>query len=268
MQDQQEEETPLQHVMQQRPLGLVFDIDGTLSPIAPTPAEARLHPAARSLLEQARSFAHVAIITGRSVVDGAAMVNVEGLTYIGTHGLEWCDGLPSEHPVQVTPAALAYIEPGRHLLDLAEHTYGTHPGILVERKRVGGSIHYRLSPDPDQMRADLFALLEQPAQEAGMLLREGKRVIEIKPPVAANKGDGVRRFVERYALQGILFAGDDRTDLDAMLELARLRTSGLATFSIAVQHPDTIPQLLQQADLVVQEVDGMINVLRGIVSMG
>src|SRR5581483_7869291 len=102
----------LQTVVAQRPLGLVFDIDGTLSPIAPTSASARLYPGVVSLLEQAREHAHVAIMTGRAIIDGAAMVKVEGLTYIGTHGLEWSNGLPSTHPVEVVPEALASIEPG------------------------------------------------------------------------------------------------------------------------------------------------------------
>ena len=86
--------TNLQTVLAQRPLGLAFDIDGTLSPIAPTSDEAQLYPGVASLLERAREHAHIAIMTGRSIDNGAAMVNVEGLTYIGTHGLEWSDGLP------------------------------------------------------------------------------------------------------------------------------------------------------------------------------
>src|SRR5438067_12554850 len=87
-------------VLAQRPLGLVFDIDGTLSPIAPTSDEARLYTGVVPLLERARERAHVAIMTGREIVDGARMVNVEGLTYIGTHGLEWSEGRPSIHTVQ------------------------------------------------------------------------------------------------------------------------------------------------------------------------
>src|SRR5947209_19008543 len=86
--------TDLFKVLQQRPLGLVFDIDGTLSPIVPTPDEAQLYPGIAQSLEQLKSRAHVAIMTGRAVADGARIVNAEGLTYIGTHGLEWCDGLP------------------------------------------------------------------------------------------------------------------------------------------------------------------------------
>src|SRR5258708_37014578 len=85
----------LQHVIKQRPLGLVFDIDGTLSPIAPTPAEARLYPGIAAQLEGANKHAgvYVAINTGRAVDVGAAMVNVEGLTYVGAYGVGWLAGL-------------------------------------------------------------------------------------------------------------------------------------------------------------------------------
>jgi len=57
----------LQTVLSQKPLGLVFDIDGTLSPIAPTPEEAQLYPGIVPLLERAREHAHVAIMTGRAI---------------------------------------------------------------------------------------------------------------------------------------------------------------------------------------------------------
>ncbi len=104
------EKVTIQTVLSQRPLGLVFDIDGTLSPIAPTPDEAQLYPGVASLLEQAREHAHVAIMTGRALDDGAAMVNVDDITYIGSHGLEWSDGLPASHPVRVAPEAFAYLD--------------------------------------------------------------------------------------------------------------------------------------------------------------
>src|SRR5438105_15931503 len=108
----------LQTVIAQRPLGLVFDFDGTLSPIAPTSEEARLYPGVAALLERAREHAHVAIMTGRAIENGAEKVNVEGLTYIGTAGLEWRDGLPSTHAVEVVPEALEYFQPGEHSLKL------------------------------------------------------------------------------------------------------------------------------------------------------
>ncbi len=257
----------LQTVLSQRPLGLVFDIDGTLSPIAPTSASARLYPGVTSLLEQAREHAHVAIMTGRAIDDGAAMVNVEGLTYIGTHGLEWSDGLPSTHPVEVVPEALASIEPGKYLLDLVEQQLPNLPGVVVQRKRFGGSIHYRLATDPQATRQRILAILEQPARTVNMQLSEGKRIVEIRVPIAVDKGQALRRFTRRFDLRGVIFAGDDRTDLDAIREIARLRSDGLSALSIVVQHPDTLPELLEHADIVVQEVEGMVALLQEMVSM-
>jgi trehalose 6-phosphate phosphatase len=257
----------LQTVLTQRPLGLVFDIDGTLSPIAPTPGQAKLHPEVRSLLESAKKYTRIAIMTGRAIEDGAEMVGVDGLTYIGTHGVEWSDGLPSTHSVQIVPEAVAYIEPGTHLLDLAEEELSDIPGLIIECKPVGGSIHCRLCPDPEQARRKIRALLEEPAKEVNMRLSDGKQVIDIKAPLAANKGRALRRFVQRFGLRGVVFAGDDRTDLDAIAEIARLREEGIAALAVAVQHSDSLPELLERADLKVQGVDGMVRLLREIVEL-
>lgn len=259
---------PLIDVLKQKPLGLVFDIDGTLSPIAPTPDEARLYPGVAELLEQARDRpgVHVAIITGRAVDNGAALANIAGLTYIGSHGLEWSDGLPSTSSVQIAPEALAYVEPSKQLLALAKEKLADIPGILVEPKRVGGAIHYRLCAEPEQVRQRILALLAEPARNYGLRLSEGKRVVEIKTPLAIDKGKALRRVVEQYKLQGVVFAGDDRTDLDAIHETARLRQDGLAAFAIVVKHADTLPDLLASADLVVEEVDGMAALLHDMVA--
>jgi trehalose 6-phosphate phosphatase len=259
----------LQAVLARRPLGLAFDIDGTLSPIAPTPEEAQLYPGVVDLLERARDHddVHVAIMTGRGIEDGAGKIDLDGLTYTGTHGLEWSDGLPWLHPVQVAPGALAYVEAGARLLDLVGQHLPDFPGVIVQRKLVGGSIHYRLSPQPEETRAALLALLEAPAHRAGMNLREGKRVVEVLPPVDLNKGTSLRTFAERFDLRGLVFAGDDRTDLDAVLEAALLRERGMATLSIAVRQADTLPQLLEKADIVVDGVPGMVKLLGEMVGM-
>src|SRR5436305_7692592 len=257
----------LQTILTKKPLGLVFDIDGTLSPIAPTPEEARLYPGIVPLLERAREHAHVAIMTGRAIEDGAAMVNVDGLTYIGTHGLEWSDGLPTLHPVEILPEALSYINPGKYLLDLAEQHLLALPGVIVQRKRFGGSIHYRLSPDPVYTRQKIWSILEEPARQANMSLNDGKRVVEVRLPLKVDKGQALRRFVQRFDLHGVTFAGDNRTDLDAVLEIARLRQEGIAALAIVVQHPDTLPEMLANADIVVQGVEGMANLLHKMVEL-
>ncbi len=257
----------LASVLEKQPRGLVFDIDGTLSPIVPTPDQAYLYPGVAESLQQVRQRAHVAIMTGRAIADGARIVNVEGLTYIGTHGLEWCDGLPTTHPIELIPEAQPYIEPGRHLLDLVKQHQAELPGIIVQYKNVGGSIHYRQSANPEQTRQHILALLEEPARQVHMRLGEGKYVIEILSPLSVNKGEALRRYVQRFGLQGVFFAGDDRTDLNAMLEAEQLRHEGLATYTIVVRHPDTFPAMLKHADEVVEGVEGMAAKLRAIVEL-
>jgi trehalose 6-phosphate phosphatase len=259
----------LETVLVQRPLGLAFDIDGTLSPMTPTPGGARLYPGVAELLKRARDHTgvHVAIMTGRGIEDGASIINIDGLTYSGTHGLEWSDGLPGMHPPQVKPEALAYREAGISLLNLVEKHLPDLPGVVIQRKRIGGSLHYRLSPHPAETRRALFALLNEPAHMVGMKLGEGKRIVEILPPLAIDKGTALHRFAEQFGLRGIVFAGDDRTDLDGVQEIALMQRKGLAALSIVVRQTDTLPVMLSNADIVVDGVPGMVALLRKMVEM-
>jgi trehalose 6-phosphate phosphatase len=254
-------------VLAQRPLGLAFDYDGTLSPIAPTPEQAQLYPGVTDLLQRAQKYARVAILTGREIEDGARKINLDGLTYIGTHGMEWSDGLPWLHEVHIAPGALEHTAAGAYLLDLVAASQADLPGVVVQRKRVGGSIHYRLAQDQQETRQKLLELLAEPARRVNMQLSEGKRVVEIRPPLAIDKGQALRQFAQRNALRGLIFAGDDRTDLDGIMELAKLRQQGLATLGIVVRHHDTLPALLQHADIVVDEVPGMVALLRDIIEI-
>ena len=137
----------------------------------------------------------------------------------------------------------------------------------MQRKRIGGSIHYRLAPDPIETRQKLLSLLEKPAKQVNMSLSEGKLIVEIRVPLPVHKGWAIRQFVERYNLNAIVFAGDDRTDLDAIAEITKMRTEGIAALSIVVQHHDTLPELLAQADIVVQEVPGMVELFREMVTI-
>ena len=263
----------LESVLTRRPLGLLFDIDGTLSPIAPTPDSAYLYPGVKEQLERLRDTSpsiHIAIMTGRGIADGARLVDVEGITYIGTHGLEWSDGLPTTHPVTIVPEAMQYIEPGKQLLDLVSRHLDELPGVIVQYKNVGGTCHYRSALDPELARTQLLAFLEEPARRLGMRLGEGKMVVEVLAPLTIDKGQGLRRYAGQHSLHSILFAGDDRTDQDATLEALRMRREQpeqYSTLTIAVQHHDTPPLLLEQSDLIVQGVEGMAHLLDLIVSM-
>jgi len=249
-------------MLAQRSLGMVFDIDGTLSPIAPTPDEARLYPGVVAILEQLRERAHLAILTGREIENGAKMIHLEGLTYVGTHGLEWSEGLPQSHGITLAPDIAEYIEPARAILRLAEMQLAQEPGILIEYKHVGGAVHYRLAPNPDEARQKIVALLEAPAAAAHISLHDDKFTVDVRVPSTRNKGQALKQLVRDWDVQAILFGGDSKTDLDAFLALDQLQQEGKAALGIVVQHIDTAPELLEQADIIVQGVEGMVRFLQ------
>ena len=78
------------YVGQDSILSLLLDYDGTLSPIAPHPDLATIPPETKKILERLANMPDVfiAVISGRSVNNVKAMVDIEGITYAGNHGLE------------------------------------------------------------------------------------------------------------------------------------------------------------------------------------
>jgi trehalose 6-phosphate phosphatase len=76
----------------------------------------------------------------------------------------------------------------------------------------------------------------------------------------------VRRLVEEYGPERALFIGDDTTDLDAFRELEELREEGVLaeTLRIGVKSDEGPPEILSEADLVVDGVEGVGEVLRAL----
>jgi trehalose 6-phosphate phosphatase len=83
-------------------------------------------------------------------------------------------------------------------------------------------------------------------------------VLEVRPPVDAHKGTAVRTLVTRAGVRRALYAGDDRTDVDAFAGLEGLEL-GLC---VAVASPEAPPELLAAADLVVEGTAGVVELLR------
>jgi len=241
--------------------GLVTDVDGTISTIMARPEDAFVVPRARQALTGLRSYlALVAVITGRSVADARQLVDVDGLTYIGNHGLEvWRD----DHP-ETLPEALPWVP--RVTAVLAEVAASLdpvlRPGVLFESKGATASLHYRLSPDPDRVRLELLGILTRTAEPRGLRVEEGRRVINLLPPLHVSKGSAVTWLVRDRALDGIVYLGDDVTDTHAFRALDSLRASGtLRTLSIGVVGPETPPSIRELADLSVTSVNVVADLL-------
>jgi trehalose 6-phosphate phosphatase len=228
---------------------VVCDIDGTLAPIAPTPEQATVLPEALTQLKRlAARYSLVACVTGRRAADARRMVPVERVAIAGNHGLEVMQG----DTVTVVPQAARYMEPMHEALLVVEND-GLLPelGCRIEDKGVTFTVHYRGSPRPDHA----LRYLEPQLDRAGLAWSFGRMVLEVRPPVAIDKGSAVRRLRGRRRIEHLLYVGDDRTDLDAFRE---------ATIRIAVRSPESPAELIAQADAC---VDGPVQVVALLASL-
>lgn len=248
--------------LRQQPRGLFSDVDGTLSPIAPTPEAAALLPGVRELLERARAtFDTVAAVSGRAAPDAARMVGLPGLTYIGNHGME---SLDPDGTLRILPAAAPYADDVQAALDTVERTLVPgYPGLRVERKGVTGSIHLRNAADPTAAEEAVTSMLAQVAAPRGLRITRGKRVVEVRPPVAVDKGVAIVEVVRSRGLRGALYLGDDRTDVDAFLALRELTQTGACQgVAIAVLHDEAPPDLAAAADVTLDAIERVPELLR------
>jgi trehalose 6-phosphate phosphatase len=242
-------------VLRLTPSAVVTDIDGTVSAIAPTPAEAIVDPGAQAALALlAERLAVVAVVSGRAPQDGAAMVGLPELIYVGNHGLERIvRGTPWTHPVAA--AAQPAIAAALAEFESAARAAADVPWLLVENKGVTGTIHYRLAPDQTAAALLLEPLARAVADRHGLRLTLGRMIFEVRPALAVNKGTAIRELAQDLGLRGIVFFGDDVTDVDAFRALRELREAGeAATLRVGVLGPDTSPAVLAEIDMSVNGV--------------
>lgn len=199
---------------------LFLDYDGTLVPIKKVPELALLHPLRRRFLKRLSENVLICIVSGRSLAEIKKQVAIKGIAYIGNHGLEISYG----QTVWVHPEARK-IEPIlRDVLKRIQDSTQDLPGVLIEDKGVTGSVHYRqLTP---VLWMPLKEIIRQviAARNRELKMTEGKRVFEVRPNVAWDKGRGVQALIgwldpRETTLR--IYIGDDQTDEDAFKALGR-----------------------------------------------
>ncbi len=246
-----------------RPAGLITDVDGTISPIAPTPGQATVSAATRrALVLLCERLDVVAAVSGRPAGEARALIGVEGMVYVGNHGLDlWQAG-----EVVVLPEAAAYVPLiGQALADVAAELGGL-PGLLFENKGPTASIHFRLAPAPASARRAIRAALRRSRAAASLRLTEGRRVVELRPPVPADKGTAVLSLIRHAGLRGVVYLGDDVTDVDAFQAL-RTAADGIRTLAVGVLAQETPPGVRENADAIltgVPAVEALLAALAGV----
>lgn len=203
-------------IARQPKLLLATDFDGTLTPIARTPAEASLPPEARALLRRLHACpgVNLAVISGRAISDIQLHVGIDGIYYAGNHGLELSGpGIVLHNP----QASKVRGDLERAISFLVENT-ATLSGVFIEDKGATAAVHWRLASEVSRN------ILNETVQAAvapfsRLRLAEGKCVWEIRPKEGWNKGDAVTHLLTRLGLaqEDVLYLGDDVTDEDAFL---------------------------------------------------
>ena len=198
---------------------LVLDLDGTLAPIAPRPADARVPAAVLDTLARlVRAGWRVAIVSGRPASGARRLVPVPGVVVFGSHGIER-DGAP--------PTSKRFREAGRRAARLARAAraaFGEFDGVLIERKPFGCAFHHRALDARTRQRflRRLHAWLLV-RDTRGLALLDGRRVVELRP-AGVGKGVVARRWPPaRTAKPGdhsLVAIGDDVTDEELFTALS------------------------------------------------
>jgi trehalose 6-phosphate phosphatase len=136
----------------------------------------------------------------------------------------------------------------------------------VEDKVVSLTLHYRTAEDPDAAELILREPVRRLAEREGLALIQGKRALEIASARIPGKGEVILREAREAGLEGALYAGDDRADLDAFAALDELSSEGVSTLKVAVRSEETPPEVLGAADLAVSRPAGLVELLRELVA--
>jgi len=244
----------------------LFDVDGTLAPIVDDPAEASVPaPTQTALRDLARRFALVACVSGRRAAEARRVVGVDELTYAGNHGLEVL--APGEHEAELDPALGDRARAAREFaLDLDGEALGA-AGLRLEDKGPIQALHWRGAPDEPAAERRAREIAER-AESAALEPRWGRKVLELRPTADVDKGTAVRRLLDRPGLSLALFAGDDRTDLDAIHALRSLVEGGAlrGAVCIGIASDEAPAGLAEEVDALLSSPEDLVEVLRMLTS--
>ncbi|HEX5895397.1 MAG TPA: trehalose-phosphatase [Thermoleophilaceae bacterium] len=237
------------------------DVDGTLAPIVSRPEDAHVPEETSRLLGRlARRYGCVACVSGRSVADVRRLVGVGGVAYAGSHGAELLE--PGSSTPRVLEAFNSWERQVKGFVAERDTPELRAMRIRIEDKGPIMTFHWRGAPDEDRARTILEGVAQE-AETAGLAIHWGRKVLEIRPPVPVDKGQAVRDLVLSSGARTALFGGDDVTDLDGFSALAKLVEEGAleAAVRVGVRSDEGPPEIIEQADLVVDGIEGFQQVL-------
>jgi len=243
---------------------VLLDIDGTLAPIVRHAADAHVPEATRSLLiEIARRYRLVGCVSGRRATTARQIVAIGTIAYVGNHGGELLR--PRATSPEVDPELAAWTARVR---EFAARVYTpAHQRIRVrsEDKDAIAAFHWRGAPD-ERAAEEAVREIARRAQDEGLEVHWGRKVLEVRPPVMLDKGLGIATLLRGSHVSAAIYVGDDTTDLDAFRGLRSLVESGAltSTVCVAVSSDEAPPGLAAESDLTVDGPGGVRELLEAL----
>lgn len=205
--------------LRDRDVGLFLDYDGTLSPIVDDPARAVISSAMREAVRRLAGLCLVAIVSGRDVEDVRERVAIDGIVYYGSHGL---DVITASGERRANSEADQYLPALGRAEDALRDQAARFDGCIVERKKFAIAVHYRrMQAESVPALSDIVRAVAE--SEPDLHRSGGKKVFELRPRLAWDKGVAVRSLLDEFAGAKPtvpIYIGDDETDEDAFAELA------------------------------------------------
>jgi trehalose-phosphatase len=199
---------------------MLFDYDGTLTPIVERPEIAKLSENIRLLLRELSRDSRITlgIISGRALVDIKERVGINNIIYAGNHGLEIeGPGISFVNPIAEE------LKPILNIIRLIlNNTFEAFKGVFVEDKGLSISVHYRQADERHSEEVQkIVKKLVGGAEAAGKAkMTSGKKVYEVRPAVAWDKGKAIKYLMKKFGKGGRqsrlypMYFGDDLTDED------------------------------------------------------
>eukprot|EP00904_Undaria_pinnatifida_P007051 jgi/Undpi1/3476/HiC_scaffold_16.g06848.m1 len=245
---------------------LFLDYDGTLSPIVDQPDKAYMNEGMRPVLAQAAASFTTAIVTGRSKDKVYNFVGLDDVFYAGSHGLE-IQG-PLDRPVKCQMAE--DMRPTLEATTVALHALLGHvPGYEIEDNKFSLSVHYRQVSSSAHVEEVHKIVHEYVATAPKIVVKAGKKVLELRPKVDWNKGSAVNWILDALDLgtrQDVfpIYLGDDITDEDAFLALESRSLGGMGVLVKEKFDPERPPET--HASFSLKNPDEVQNFLSMLVS--
>jgi trehalose 6-phosphate phosphatase len=243
---------------------ILTDVDGTLAPIVSRPEQAAVPPRASELLtELSERYGLVACVSGRQAEEARQLVGVDGIAYAGNHGLELL--LPGEEAPRLDPSLQGREGDAAGFVAGLEAPTLNEVGLRLEDKGPIQALHWRGAEDDRAAEARAHEIAAE-AGRAGLELRWGRKVLELRPPGGGGKDTAVAALLATDGLTAAAYAGDDRTDLDAFRRLRELSESGeLATaVCVGVVSDEGPREIAEEADLTVDGPAGWLALLEAL----